>query len=166
MFLRPSVVHLQKAIMPTTRSATRLAAAAMTALTNTDEAVESGNSTGTKRKNAASTSGSQKRVRAASAAVVPSPEQEIEQAPTSHPSAPQAALVSDVVVSGDNSRHLVPAELSFSFEKAKRHLIKADPRFGEVFNRLPCKPYEHLEQFDPFQCVHILLLMGPVFTVQ
>ena len=48
---------------------------------------------------------------------------------------------------------LVPAVLTFSFEEAKQHLISADPRFEDVFRRLKCKPFEHLERVDPFRCV-------------
>lgn len=46
---------------------------------------------------------------------------------------------------------LVPAELAFSFEDAKRHLVRADPRFEELFRRLKCRPFEHLERVDPFR---------------
>ena len=48
---------------------------------------------------------------------------------------------------------LVPAVLTFSFEEAKQHLIGVDPRFEDVFRRVKCKPYEHLERVDPFRCV-------------
>ena len=48
---------------------------------------------------------------------------------------------------------LVPAKLTFDFEEAKRHLIAADPRFEELFARLKCRPFEHLEQVDPFRFV-------------
>ncbi|THH27849.1 hypothetical protein EUX98_g6343 [Antrodiella citrinella] len=50
----------------------------------------------------------------------------------------------------NQSRTLVPAILSFSFENAKKHLVRADPRFEDIFERMRCKPFEHLEQFDPF----------------
>lgn len=46
---------------------------------------------------------------------------------------------------------LIPAALSFSFQEAKQHLIFADLRFADVFNRLPCGPYEKLEPVDPFK---------------
>ncbi|KAI0087997.1 DNA glycosylase [Irpex rosettiformis] len=46
---------------------------------------------------------------------------------------------------------LVPAVLTFSFEEAKRHLIKEDHRFGDIFDLVHCKPFEHLEQVDPFR---------------
>ncbi|KAL6310439.1 DNA glycosylase [Sparassis latifolia] len=44
----------------------------------------------------------------------------------------------------------VPAVLTFSFEDAKQHLIAADRRFADVFARLKCRPFEHLERVDPF----------------
>ena len=47
----------------------------------------------------------------------------------------------------------MPAKLTFDFEEAKRHLIAADPRFEELFVRLKCRPFEHLEQVDPFRFV-------------
>ncbi|KAJ8468590.1 hypothetical protein ONZ51_g9542 [Trametes cubensis] len=46
---------------------------------------------------------------------------------------------------------LVPAVLTFSFEEAKSHLIRVDPRFEEVFRRVKCRPFEHLERVDPFR---------------
>lgn len=46
---------------------------------------------------------------------------------------------------------LVPAKLTFSFEAAKQHLIAADSRFEDIFNRMKCRPFEHLEQVDPFR---------------
>lgn len=47
----------------------------------------------------------------------------------------------------------VPADavLTFSFEDAKKHLINADHRFEDVFNRLECKPFRELEQVHPFR---------------
>lgn len=48
---------------------------------------------------------------------------------------------------------LVPAVLTFSFEDAKNHLIQADDRFEHIFDRVHCKPFEHLEQVDPFRYV-------------
>ncbi|CDO75683.1 hypothetical protein BN946_scf184941.g36 [Trametes cinnabarina] len=46
---------------------------------------------------------------------------------------------------------LVPAVLTFSFEDAKRHLVGVDPRFEDVFRRVKCRPFEHLERVDPFR---------------
>ena len=45
----------------------------------------------------------------------------------------------------------LPATLSFSYHEAKSHLINADPRFEDVFNKMKCRPYEHLERVDPFR---------------
>ena len=67
---------------------------------------------------------------------------------------PQEAESSDLALPPpvtDESRIMVPAKLSFSFEHARMHLIRADPRFEDVFERMKCKPFEHLEQFDPFR---------------
>jgi DNA-3-methyladenine glycosylase II len=45
----------------------------------------------------------------------------------------------------------LPAELSFSYEEAKGHLINADPRFESVFERLACRPFIQLERLEPFR---------------
>ena len=52
--------------------------------------------------------------------------------------------------SQDGSR-LLPAVLTFSFEDAKQHLIGVDHRFEDLFNRMECKPFQHLEQVHPFR---------------
>jgi DNA-3-methyladenine glycosylase II len=46
---------------------------------------------------------------------------------------------------------LVPAELSFSFEEAKKHLIAADSRFQDVFDTAVCTPYQKLDRVEPFR---------------
>ena len=46
---------------------------------------------------------------------------------------------------------VVPATLSFSFKDAKQHLINADERFRDVFEKTPCRPFEELEQVEPFR---------------
>jgi DNA-3-methyladenine glycosylase II len=46
---------------------------------------------------------------------------------------------------------LIPAQLSFSFEDAKAHLIAADNRFKELFANVKCRPFEILEPLDPFR---------------
>ncbi|KAG1735118.1 DNA glycosylase [Suillus paluster] len=48
---------------------------------------------------------------------------------------------------------LVPAVLTFSFEEAKVHLIRADHRFEDIFAKLKCKPFEYLEQVHPFRAL-------------
>lgn len=107
--------------MPTTRSSSRLALIPTTV-------------TRQKRK-AASNSPSklpEKKIRVAAEPVVNIP--------------PNANLVLNT-----DTSPLVPAVLSFDFEKAKRHLISVDARFEEVFDRMECKPFEHLEQVHPFK---------------
>lgn len=47
----------------------------------------------------------------------------------------------------------LPAELTFSLEDAKNHLIQVDYRFGDVFSCLPCKPFEGVEAIHPFRLV-------------
>ncbi|KAF8658315.1 hypothetical protein AX16_002084 [Volvariella volvacea WC 439] len=46
---------------------------------------------------------------------------------------------------------LVPAILTFSFEDARNHLINADLRFEDLFRKMPCRPYQQLEQVHPFR---------------
>jgi DNA-3-methyladenine glycosylase II len=46
---------------------------------------------------------------------------------------------------------LVPAELSFSFEGAKQHLVEADTRFQDVFTTAVCTPYQKLDRVEPFR---------------
>lgn len=46
---------------------------------------------------------------------------------------------------------LMPAVLTFDFQEAKRHLIHADHRFEDLFQRMTCKPFEQLEQVHPFR---------------
>lgn len=45
----------------------------------------------------------------------------------------------------------LPAELTFSYEEAKGHLINADPRFESVFERLACRPFVQLDRLEPFR---------------
>ena len=46
---------------------------------------------------------------------------------------------------------LVPAELSFSFEEAKQHLLRTDTRFQDVFVTAVCTPYQKLDRVEPFR---------------
>ncbi|KAI0305698.1 DNA glycosylase [Multifurca ochricompacta] len=52
----------------------------------------------------------------------------------------------------------LPAQLTFSLQHAKDHLIQADHRFRDVFSCLPCKPFESLQGIHPFRtlCTSIL----------
>lgn len=56
-----------------------------------------------------------------------------------------------LVPNGTDTTPLVPAILSFDFEEAKQHLINADARFEDIFNKMQCKPFEKLEQVHPFR---------------
>lgn len=55
--------------------------------------------------------------------------------------------------SESEEKPLVPAALTFSFEEAKAHLIRADHRFEDIFTKLKCKPFELLEQVHPFRAL-------------
>ncbi|EJD03373.1 DNA glycosylase [Fomitiporia mediterranea MF3/22] len=52
----------------------------------------------------------------------------------------------------------LPAVLSFSFEDAKQHLVSVDPRFEDLFSKLKCRPFEHLERVDPFRTLATSIL--------
>ncbi|KAJ6475362.1 DNA glycosylase [Mycena vitilis] len=60
----------------------------------------------------------------------------------------------------------VPADaiLTFSFEDARKHLINADHRFGDVFDRLECTPFQQLEQVHPF-CALASSILGQQISV-
>lgn len=96
-----------------------------------------------KRKAAAKATNSRKKARVAEDA-------ESEEAPK--PPAPKAPIkhVKPVPTSG-GAHAMVPAELTFSFDEAKQHLIRADSRFEPIFNTLGCRPFEQLERVDPFR---------------
>ncbi|KAL0581884.1 hypothetical protein V5O48_000113 [Marasmius crinis-equi] len=49
------------------------------------------------------------------------------------------AVVVPIPENQDEEDALVPAQLSFSFEDAKAHLISADARFEDIFERLACQ---------------------------
>ncbi|CUA66627.1 DNA-3-methyladenine glycosylase II [Rhizoctonia solani] len=54
---------------------------------------------------------------------------------------------------------LITPTLTFSFEEAKSHLIKADTRFEQLFANSQCKPFEQLEPVDPFRAL-VTAVMG------
>ncbi|KAL1751405.1 DNA glycosylase [Schizophyllum commune] len=59
-------------------------------------------------------------------------------------------------IPGSEPEKILPAILTFDYAEAKRHLISVDSRFEELFKRLPCKPYEHLETVHPFRWLTLL----------
>jgi DNA-3-methyladenine glycosylase II len=60
-------------------------------------------------------------------------------------------LVQTVSASDTQDAKLVPAVLTFDYENAKKHLIEVDHRFEDLFRKMKCKPFEHLEQVHPFR---------------
>jgi DNA-3-methyladenine glycosylase II len=64
---------------------------------------------------------------------------------------PSPSLNIPAAVDSSTPENFVPAVLSFSFEDAKEHLTSVDERFEDLFNKMQCKPYEHLEQVHPFR---------------
>ena len=96
-------------------------------------------SSGNKRKASVSTTKTSKKTRKEEANALP--------APAVLPRAPATSYTPEDSL----GTVLVPAELTFSFEEAKNHLIEADARFEEIFTRMKCRPFEHLEQIEPFR---------------
>ncbi|GLB37107.1 putative DNA glycosylase [Lyophyllum shimeji] len=127
--------------MPTTRSSTRAQA-----LNGNGTPVTSTN--GEKRKLDSETpkTPNQKRARVAKG---PSSTREVE----AQTSAPQANASINVSSISAGALPLVPAVLTFSFDDAKKHLIGVDRRFEDVFGKMPCKPFEHLERVHPFRAL-------------
>ena len=133
--------------MPTTRSASRAAAVSVASAPESKIASGEGGATksaATKRKQPATkTKGSaqaSKKSRSANGDATPSKAQ-------------ASANTSSSTARDGTPPVLVPATLTFSFEDAKKHLIAADHRFEGVFSRMKCRPFEHLEQVDPFRLV-------------
>lgn len=53
---------------------------------------------------------------------------------------------------GNEPTPLLPAALIFDVPTAIAHLSKSDPRFGRMFDSLPCKPFQPpLDAIDPFK---------------
>ncbi|PSR73342.1 hypothetical protein PHLCEN_2v10807 [Hermanssonia centrifuga] len=130
--------------MRVTRSASRAAAAALDTLQTKDDDAPSAplptGANGTKRKTSAKDTKTTGQKKARSAKQEATSSQDLSTKPP-----PRPAL--DI----SKPPALVPAKLTFSFEEARQHLINADIRFEDIFDRMKCRPYEHLEQFDPFR---------------
>jgi DNA-3-methyladenine glycosylase II len=74
--------------------------------------------------------------------------------PLSNGPEPQIIVATTSITSnaiGNTEDDFVPAVLSFDFEEAKKHLIEVDHRFEDLFTKMKCKPFEHLEQVHPFR---------------
>lgn len=144
--LRPPFLLNKQRIMAVTRSASRASAREAAASVDTSESSRPAQQASTsKRKANAAPKASRKKTKATAAT---SNAEELK---------PKEIVTKTIlpVLSQNNgdAPALVPAVLTFSFEDAKRHLIAADPRFEDVFGRLKCKPFEHLERVDPFRSV-------------
>ncbi|KIY64158.1 DNA glycosylase [Cylindrobasidium torrendii FP15055 ss-10] len=133
--------------MPVTRSATRVTAEATPAPTSKR-----------KQSNPIAPNGS-KKAKPSSTPPEPVPTSK-RKAPTSaSKNAPKSKPVSvapiDFVIpqprADEEHVTLIPAILTFSFEDAKKHLIKADFRFEDLFDKRKCTPFEVLEQIHPFR---------------
>lgn len=143
--------------MALTRSATRSTGATPEAAqqTTTAAAQTKGAASSRKRKSPeAATEPAQKKARATKAKITKAMASTASAAKTS-PAAPSTA-VPDTVPHAEGEE-LVPAVLTFSFEEARRHLIRVDPRFEDVFQRVKCRPFEHLERVDPFRYARVFL---------
>ncbi|KAI1794193.1 DNA glycosylase [Ganoderma leucocontextum] len=133
--------------MRTTRSATRKATAmatgqTMVAVEDSETVAVVAKTNGKRKTSSATKEPVQKRTKSSST----KPSDEGKKAPPA--SVPTIPIVPIPTADGEE---LVPAVLTFSFEDAKRHLISADPRFDDIFNRVSCKPFEQLERVDPFR---------------
>ena len=60
-------------------------------------------------------------------------------------------VVSLASIPPNEAPSFLPAVLSFSFDEAKDHLTRVDPRFEDLFGKLKCRPFQHLERVDPFR---------------
>ncbi|TYJ58688.1 hypothetical protein B9479_000524 [Cryptococcus floricola] len=56
-----------------------------------------------------------------------------------------------VNVVGSYTPALLPPVLSFDLQTAMSHLSRADPRFTQLFQHLPCRPFVNLEAVDPYK---------------
>ncbi|WVQ73979.1 hypothetical protein IAR50_003560 [Cryptococcus sp. DSM 104548] len=52
---------------------------------------------------------------------------------------------------GSYTPALLPPVLNFDLQTAMSHLSRADPRFSQFFNHLPCRPFVNLEAVDPYK---------------
>nr|VWP00264.1 Zn(2)-C6 fungal-type domain-containing protein [Ganoderma boninense] len=133
--------------MRTTRSVTRKATAIVsdeTTVTVEETVTVVARSNRKRKASSATTEPGQKRPRATKSSTKPTDKQ-------NKVSSPAIETIHIEPIPAADGEELVPAVLTFSFEHAKRHLIGADPRFEDVFNRVSCKPFQELERVDPFR---------------
>ncbi|KAG1855755.1 hypothetical protein DFJ58DRAFT_716186 [Suillus subalutaceus] len=135
--------------MPVTRSATRSVASTPAGGSNKTTTIVSPSAVGksNKRKAAEETPAAKKTPRAKK---TKSSDESAETPPTSNAFIPPPP---PPLQTESEEKPLVPAALTFSFEEAKAHLIRADHRFEDIFTKLRCKPFELLEQVHPFRAL-------------
>ena len=147
ILLRPPSLSNKQRIMAVTRSASRVSAREAAAGVDTSESSQPTQQASTsKRKANTSPNTSRKKTKAAAATSDDAEEPKPKEIVTK-------TILPVLIQNNGDAPALVPAVLTFSFEDAKRHLVAADPRFEDVFGRLKCKPFEHLERVDPFRSV-------------
>jgi DNA-3-methyladenine glycosylase II len=130
--------------MPVTRSAARIHAARITPIVNAKRQAP--------KRQAVSDAVATKRTKKASAPTkVKAKKTETETDRVPRPLIPP---------SDDEEIAPLPAQLTFSLEDAKNHLIQADHRFRDAFS-LPCKPFETLEGIYPFRSVFFSVVSRP-----
>ncbi|KAG5645198.1 hypothetical protein DXG03_006716 [Asterophora parasitica] len=131
--------------MRTTRSSSRAANAAEVPTPASTLAA----GTGAKRKPESQADAAKPKLKRARVAKAPS----TPQAQASPQEATSSSSDNKETLTAASQEALVPAVLTFSFEDAKRHLISVDHRFEDLFSKMPCKPYEHLERVHPFRAL-------------
>ncbi|KAK7692621.1 hypothetical protein QCA50_004253 [Cerrena zonata] len=145
--------------MPVTRSASTRTTRASTRAKAVEEAVASDIDSGVESEVAPKKAGTKRKARATNGRKAPAKRAKAAPKPVEEtPEDLNVELPPPSVPADDPSRNLVPATLTFSFEDAKKHLISVDSRFEILFTRLKCRPYEHLQQFDPFSTLATSIL--------
>ena len=143
--------------MPATRSSSRLATARTTPITTASAQTTAG-SGGVKRKSTTATASStvEKKVKK-SRTKAPSADDSATSQGLGAQEAVSAQQASSTVTPGGQAEEPededtpVPATLTFNFEHGQTHLINIDTRFQDLFDKMPCRPFEHLEQVHPFR---------------
>ena len=140
--------------MPATRSSTRSSIPTVNAASGVFSAKDD-----QLMQNAEKQGASRKRKAVASSAV----KNTVKKSEPNPPEVQISALASSPILPHQNASEpevLVPAILSFDFEEAKRHLIEVDHRFEDLFSKMPCKPFQHLEQIHPFRYDFLSILFN------
>jgi DNA-3-methyladenine glycosylase II len=142
--------------MPATRSSTRLATVQNTPSTTASAQTAAG-SGGVKRKSPTATASSTVEKKVKKSRTKANAANSATSQGLSAQEAVSAQQASSTVASGGQAEEPededtpVPATLTFNFEQGQTHLINIDARFQDLFDKMPCRPFEHLEQVHPFR---------------